>query len=136
VSDEPPAPPPNPEPDTPNAESEPWNLDPDSVAVTLGGSLCEIPEGYVAFKGFLAGPDDCGMHRIYLDNSFWRWLQVRAADIKFREDVPANDRDPRSVFFLPREARVVMCRVDEAHEIEQEVLRQRDDSAAYTHPPW
>lgn len=116
--------------------ASPPNLKPDEVAVALGGGRCEIPDGYAAFKGFLAGPDDCGIHRIYLDNSFWTWLEVRAADIKFRQDVPSNETDPRSAFFVPRTAKVVLCRADEAHVIEQEVLRQRDDSAAYRHPPW
>jgi hypothetical protein len=116
--------------------ASPPDLEPDGVAVALGGGPCDVPGGYAAFKGFLAGPDACNRHRIYLDNSLWRWLEIRAADIKLRQDVPANETDPRSTFFVPRTATVVLCRADEAHVIEQEVLRQRDDSAAYTHPPW
>ncbi len=110
-------------------------LAPDSIATALGGAGNEIPEGYISFKGYL-GPAVDGMHRIYLDNSFWKWLSVRGSDIKFREDVPANERDPRSVFWVERQAKVVVCQVDLAHEIEDDVWGTADDTAAYRRPPY
>lgn len=111
------------------------NLAADSITEVLG-KTCGIPDCYVAFKGYLGGPNECDMRRIYLDNSFCRWLEVAADDIKHREDVPANERDPRSVFWVERCAKVIVCRVYKAHELENESTMPPDDAGAYRHPPW
>ena len=118
--------------DTPDSSP---SFEEDSIATALGGASTAIPTGYISFKGYL-GPAVDGMHRIYLDNSFWKWLVVSAGDIKFRQDVPENERDPRSVFWVEREARVISCQVDLAHEIEDDVWGVADDSAAYRRPPY
>jgi hypothetical protein len=119
-----------------DAAASPPNLEPDGITAALAGACCGIPEGYVSFKGYLGCADECEMHRIYLDNSFWKWLEVHADDIKHREDVPPNEKDPRSVFWVKRCAKVITCKVDLAHEIEDVVWNAADDPAAYGRPPY
>lgn len=112
----------------------PVNLKPDKVANKLGAHP-GIPTGYVSFKGFL-GPDVGGLHRIYLDNSHWKWLEVRASDIVHREKVPRNHSDPRSVFWIKRTAEVLTCNVSPAHQIEKELWGVDSDPAEWGRPPW
>jgi hypothetical protein len=119
--------------DTPTSAPD---LSPDGVAIALGGVPPQAPVGYVSFKGYLA-PSVDGVHRIYLDNSFWKWVEVRAQDIRFRQDVPSNDRDPRSIFWLERQATVTTCQVGLAHEIEDDLWGgAKDDPAAWGRPPY
>jgi hypothetical protein len=91
----------------------------DDIAVVLG-SYPASSEGYVSFKGYL-GPAHDGIHRLYRDDTFLSWLEVKADDIAHRLDVPENDRDPRSVVWIKRRAMVNSCQRAEAHELEDEV---------------
>jgi len=111
------------------------DLTPDDIATTLG-EACGVHDCYVAFKGFLGPPNACEMHRIYLDNTFCRWVEVHADDIRFRQDVPENERDQRSAFWIKRTARVIVCRIDKADEIQDDLAKQPDDAGDYRHPPW
>lgn len=108
------------------------DLKPDRIATALGGAYPEIPHGYVSFKGYLAGgqgdvdkdggaakEDD--VRRLYLTDTFWRWLEVKTIDIAERLDVPDNEKDSRSVIWVKRDAKVVQCQVGLAHEVEEEV---------------
>lgn len=113
----------------------PPDLTPDPIAKDLG-AYPAVPDGYVSFKGYL-GPGVGGIHRIYLDNSFWNWLEIRAKDIVFRVSVPPNHADPRDVFFVRRKAKVVKSQAQMAHEIENQVWGVPDDDpGGYTRPPY
>lgn len=112
------------------------DLTADDIAIELGGAYPGIPAGYISVKGYL-GPEVDGVHRIYLDNSFWRWLEVRADDIKYRVNIENNDRDPRDVFWVLRTAAVLSCRIDRAHEIESEIWGEADgDPGGWRRPPY
>lgn len=97
----------------------PPSLEPDSIAATLGGQYPAIPVGYISFKGYLAAGNG-GVHRLYLDDTFWSWLEVHAEDIKARLDIPANEQDSRSVIWVQREAKVTKSRVGYAHTMDDE----------------
>lgn len=97
----------------------PPSLTPDSIATTLGGDIPGVPLGYVSFKGYLAEGNG-GVHRLYIDDTFWSWLEVPAADIAARLDVPSNAADARSVIWVNRDARVTKCQVGYAPDLEDE----------------
>ena len=119
----------------------PTNLAPDSIAERLEGASSDIPEGYVSFKGYVA-PENHGLHRLYSDDSFQRWLAVNPQDIVAQISVPPNDRDTRSVIYIRREARVIMCQVSKAYEVDSggnerlDVSRSTTGGLPATHPPW
>lgn len=97
----------------------PRSLAPDSIAATLGGDHPSTHSGYVSFKGYLAAGEG-GVHRLYFDDSFWSWLEVKATDIAARLDVPSNAQDSRSVIWVSRDVKVTKCQVGYAPELEDE----------------
>lgn len=120
--------------DIPNAEPE---LLPDPLAVALG-SECGSPEGYISFKGFLSEPQPCAsgkVHRLYTDDTFWTWLEIRANDIRAQIAVPPDGYDPRSVIWVRREAKVTRCKVSEAYDLVEEVFGL-DPGGITVRPPY
>lgn len=116
-------------------EETSFNLDPDPIAAKLGGTD-GIPAGCASLKGYL-GPLQGDFHRIYLDNSFWKWLQVKATDIVYRVVTPENERDSRDEFWIARGAHVVHCQASRAHEVERQLSGDEPDSSGYWgKPPW
>ena len=112
------------------------DLTPDPIARKLEG-LGAIPNGCASLKGYLGPANDEGIHRIYLDNSFWKWLEVKAGDIVYRVVTPDNDRDSRDEFWIKRGADVVNCQASVVQEIERELSGDSDDGGGYWgRPPW
>jgi hypothetical protein len=110
---------------------------PDSIAVQLGGGD-RIPEGYVSFKGYLGPADDKDVHRLFMTDTFWSWLELAADDIKGRLDVPADQHDARSVVWVKRNAQVIKCQAGTAQDMEDEVWGINPAGAAIPprRPPW
>jgi hypothetical protein len=108
------------------------DLTADAVATQLEGTLPEIPAGCVSFKGYL-GAEKGGMHRLYVDDSFWVWWEIKATDIKARHKTTANTWDARSVVWVTRDAAVARCQAGEAHELHREDLQP--DLASGPLPP-
>jgi hypothetical protein len=114
----------------------PPDLTPDRLATMLGGTA--IPEGYASLKGYL-GPMHDGVQRIFVDDTFLCWIEVRSKDIAARIDVPANEMDARSVVYLKRKAKVVTCHVSYAHQIDSTAVNLgaiADGGIPPEHPPW
>lgn len=94
------------------------DLDADN-APKLAEAPPAIPRGYVAFKGYLSGETD-DIHRLYLDNTYWYWLEVHKDAIAARIRAPQNEADARSVVWIHRDAKVTKCQVGRAHELEDD----------------
>lgn len=110
---------------------------PDPLAVALG-TPCGPPEGCIAFKGFLSAEQACASgatHRLYTDDTFWAWLEIRKEDIRAQIAVPPDGYDPRSVIWVQREAKVAKCRVTHAYDLAEEVFAP-DPGGLTIHPPW
>jgi hypothetical protein len=111
------------------------NLTADPITEKLG-SPAGIPAGCASLKGYL-GPAQGTVHRIYLDNSFWKWLEVEAEHIVYRRETPPNERDSRDEFWIARGAQVINCQASIVQEIERELAGSPDDDAgSYGKPPW
>jgi hypothetical protein len=110
------------------------DLNPDTLAQTLGTFPCPSP-GYAVFVGYLspelgAGPGDphadppvlatCGVHRLYLDNTMWSYMEICHDDIVQQFSVPLDAGDARSTVWVKRNAVVTKCRSDEAHCFNEE----------------
>ncbi len=109
----------------------------DPTAATLG-TKCGPPAGYISFKGFMSDRIECEdghLRRLYLDDTFWSWLEVREADVGAQIAVPPNGSDPRSVIWVRREARVTRSKVSEAYDLAEEVFGI-DPGGITTRPPY
>jgi hypothetical protein len=113
----------------------PPDLTPDSIAKRLGGAYPAIPPGYVSFKGYLAAERD-GLHRLFRDDGFQHWIEVRAKDIAARINVPTNERDARSVLYVKRKARVITSRVQNAYDVGELDVDPGGSGGAPGPPPW
>ncbi|HEX8156801.1 MAG TPA: hypothetical protein VF526_05385 [Solirubrobacteraceae bacterium] len=98
----------------------PPDLTPDSLADQLGGPFPGIPPGYVAIKGWL-GRDRDGIHRIFTTDTFRTFFEIRKEDIAARVEIPRNERDWRSEFWIKRGATVMKGEVGYIYEMENGV---------------
>jgi hypothetical protein len=105
-----------------------------SIADSVVKTRRTVPDGYVSFKGYLDEAQD-GVHRVYLDDSFWCWIEVQADDIAHRMDVPNNPQDPRSIVWIKRSALVTRSEVGSASDIAHSVWGDDDHAAVIQRRP-
>jgi hypothetical protein len=111
------------------------DLTPDRITKFLPVDYSTIPKGYVSIKGYLAD-EHKGLRRVFCDDTFMRWIDVKTDDIRFRIHIPANERDARSVLYIRRWARVITCHVGFAHELDDRAIDPSADGVGHDQPPW
>lgn len=120
----------------PEEPTRPVDLNADPITKELGTTK-GAPGGCASLKGYLGAGAEPEVCRIYLDNSFWTWLEVKKEDIKYRVETPSNERDSRDEFWIARGARVITCQVSVVDEIQSELSGAKDEDPAYfRRPPW
>jgi hypothetical protein len=105
------------------------------LAVELGVEYPVIPDGYVSFKGYLSEEHN-GLRRLFCNDTFEDWIEVKASDIAARIDVPPNDMDARCVLYVKRKARVILCHALDADEVPDAGIDPGGESIPAGHPPW
>jgi hypothetical protein len=94
----------------------PPDLTPDSIAEAPTEQYPDIrkgiPKAFVSFKGYLAAEHN-GLRRMFCDNSFQKYIEVKGTDIKARIDIPTNAMD----------SRIEICRPDRTAIVFEPLLR-------------
>jgi hypothetical protein len=111
------------------------DLSADKIAAALGAPYPDIPHGYVSFKAYL-GEDNNGVHRLFCDDTFLCWMEVKATDIAFRTDIEDNETDARSVLYIKRKAMVTRCEAGYAYELHDADVDPGGSGIKPKHPPW
>jgi hypothetical protein len=99
------------------------DLSPDELVEDLLGRD-RVPPDLITLRGYLGESDARGYHRLFTEPALQRWVDIRDADIVYRERVSAEEGayGARTVLWVRREATLVKVRMIGAEEESRFVL--------------